>query len=124
MFEEYPPLQVTDAEKLDIVKALLWFKESTDFHNRFAELKLANFVGPDSHHFFSMVKISKEFIKDPVETWKDNAEYNHATIIVKSLKVVNDASERGVKLGQTFYPRRKLKNDIKTYYQLLNTPGR
>jgi len=37
-----------------------------------------------------------------VETWNDNECYTDAERIVKSLKVVNDTAERGVKLIQDY----------------------
>lgn len=48
--------------------------------------------------FFSILKISKEFLfNDPTE-WINDANYKSAKDKIKSLKVVNDTAERSVAL--------------------------
>ena len=60
---------------------------------------LSTYVGPDSWSFFKLLKLDDGFLYKPVEDWHSDEQYNMARLTVNSISVVNDAAERGVKLG-------------------------
>ena len=60
------------------------------------EIQLLDFIGGDSRFFFAALKIKINFLQSPAVTWSDSTEYRDGKIKVDSLKVVNDAAERGV----------------------------
>jgi hypothetical protein len=60
---------------------------------------LSDFVGSASWHFFNLMEIDISFLTLPIEAWVSSNAYNNAQTRLKSLLVVNDAAERGVKLA-------------------------
>ena len=64
-----------------------------------------NFVTARSNIFFEIMKLDKDFLEKPVSSWPSDKSYLKAKTVVNSLLVVNDASERGVKLTQDFLGR-------------------
>lgn len=63
---------------------------------------LSRYVGMDSWSFFKIMKISQEFLYKPVTEWASDEGFESAKLVVNSISVVNDAAERGVKLGHDF----------------------
>ena len=72
--------------------------------------------GPDSWFFFKALDLNADFINQPVESWQENSCYKAALETITSIKVVNDAAERGVKLASDFLGAAK-KED--TYQHIL-----
>jgi hypothetical protein len=63
---------------------------------------LADLIGAESHTLFGALNISNNWLKLPVEQWHTDADFCTAETFVRSVKVVNDAAERGVKLMTDF----------------------
>ena len=93
-------------------------KSSNDdkFHNRYGtgygkpkfpllkELPdtVVDLVGPDSMGFFRTLGLDSSFLNEDIGNWENSPSYCKAKSVVNHLKVVNDAAERGVKLGYDF----------------------
>ena len=65
-------------------------------------MSLADFIGPESHTLFKTLKTSAEWLSKPVEQWSSDPDFQIAENFVRSVKVVNDPAERGVKLISDF----------------------
>jgi hypothetical protein len=63
---------------------------------------LSRYVGIDSWSFFKIMKIKSDFLCKSLTDWESDDGYKKAKLIVNSISVVNDAAERGVKLGYDF----------------------
>ena len=63
---------------------------------------LSRYVGIDSWSFFKIMKIKTDFLCKSLTDWESDDGYKKANLIVNSISVVNDAAERGVKLGYDF----------------------
>ena len=71
-------------------------------------IRLCDRVGPQSHHFFHCLSIEIDFLKQPVESWKDIPAFQKFCHFVDCLPVTNDESERLVRrmvLYANFGPR-------------------
>jgi hypothetical protein len=66
------------------------------------DTSLADLIGPESHTLFQSLDISTGWLEKPVEDWSTDPDYQTAECFVRSIKVVNDAAERGVKLIADF----------------------
>ena len=63
---------------------------------------LVDLIGPESHTLFQSLNISTGWLERPVSDWSSDADFQTAESFVRSIKVVNDAAERGVKLISDF----------------------
>lgn len=63
---------------------------------------LIDLIGPDSTFLFKALNINMEWLQKPVDTWQLYEDFRKAQNFVKSLKVVNDCAERGVKMMADF----------------------
>ena len=52
--------------------------------------------------FFQLVKINPTFLAKPAREWSNDDSFIKIGNIVKSLKVINDAGERAVKMGADY----------------------
>ena len=75
--------------------------------------ELWDFVQPNSWEFFNIPKVSAEWLIRKVVEWKESEDYRMAQQFVTSVKVVNDAAERGIKLASD-YAKSLTKNRDKT----------
>ena len=64
---------------------------------------LANLVSSKSMNFFTRFLIPEELINIPVDEWAHSDVYNEGKKKIMSLKVVNDAAERAIKLLTDFH---------------------
>ena len=67
-----------------------------------ADAKLSDFVSCKTLTFFTKLGLSREFLASPPSTWHQCEGYSKALSVVSSIKVVNDHTERGVKLIQDY----------------------
>jgi len=67
-----------------------------------SEKTLDHFIGPASHLFFRILQVDKAFMDYDVHMWSEQTSYQEAKKVVQSLKVVNDAAERGIALATNF----------------------
>ncbi|GBM85416.1 hypothetical protein AVEN_114591-1 [Araneus ventricosus] len=64
--------------------------------------KLSSLIGPKSWFLFHSMGIGAEWLGKPVSEWYNDPNYQEAETYVRHVKVVNDLSERDVKLMQDF----------------------
>ncbi|GBM44749.1 hypothetical protein AVEN_83877-1 [Araneus ventricosus] len=64
--------------------------------------KLSSLIGPKSWFLFHSIEIGPEWLGKPVSEWYNDPNYQEAETCVRHVKVVNDLSERAVKLIQDF----------------------
>ena len=63
------------------------------------DLKLENFVTPDSYQFFQILGFeSVSFLQEDVQKWTTDENYIKLQELISNLRVVNDIAERGVAL--------------------------
>lgn len=72
------------------------FKEIT------RDTTLTDLIGPESHTLFRLLDISNDWLAKPANQWSCDPTYLSAEKFVRTVKVVNDAAERGVKLISDF----------------------
>ena len=63
---------------------------------------LTDLIGPESHSLFKILNVSSDWLVQPVNQWPFNPAFLVAEKFVRTVKVVNDAAERGVKLISDF----------------------
>ncbi len=66
--------------------------------DQFVKSSIADFVTSNTMKFFGRFDIDTEFLNHDPATWTQINGYNEARAFLKTLKVVNDSAERGVKL--------------------------
>ena len=98
-------------QKAAIAWTLLWIPPCKDFeserdHPTFPVLnhstKLSSLIGPKSWFLFHSLEIGTDWIRKSVSEWDSDSNYKEAETYVRHVKVVNDLSERAVKLIQNF----------------------
>jgi hypothetical protein len=68
----------------------------------FHDLIVANFVTSKSLHFFETLNLVTGFLTVDPSDWDTREDYQKAADFVRLMKVVNDSSERGVALLQSY----------------------
>ena len=63
---------------------------------------LLNLLTKETFTFFDRFNIKRDFLRQHPNTWPQNNDFQEGMKIVKTLKVVNDMAERGVKLITDF----------------------
>ncbi len=58
---------------------------------------LENLLGPESHFLFDVLGVDNEWLEDDVGKWERYAGYQKAKRFVQTVKVANDAAERGIR---------------------------
>ena len=59
---------------------------------------MVNLLTKETFKFFDRFNIKTDFLREHPNTWPQNNGFQEGLKIVKTLKVVNDRAERGVKL--------------------------
>ena len=59
-------------------------------------------VGPDSWSIFEALSMDYDRLSEPVTTWNMSSSFQEIESVVKTVKVVNDAAERGIKLHSDY----------------------
>lgn len=106
---------ISDQEKSEMANRVLTLSEiDTDdsriINPKFSRLQLEELVNAGLSHlitkatmnFFERFHINADFLRDAPSSWSKNINFQKGLRIVKSLKVVNDVAERGVKLVTDF----------------------
>lgn len=70
--------------------------------NAVQTMQLCDFVTNNTLKLFTALDISPDFLMQHPNTWEEDANYIDGRRRVQSLKVVNDAAERGISLIQSF----------------------
>ena len=62
---------------------------------------------------FRLLQISTNWLINPAKTWDSDPDFCKFYSYVKSLKVVNDISERGIKLCNDYLQIKMMRNERK-----------
>ena len=62
-----------------------------------ANLRLSNFVGPQSWLLFYLTGTGSQWLQQPVTEWPQSNQYITLQHLVRNLEVVNDGAERSIK---------------------------
>lgn len=87
----------------------------TEIRNTFPSKDLSEFVTTHTRNFFSRFGIETAFLEFDPSTWPARDDYNEATRFCSTIRVVNDAAERGVRLMTEFNNILTNKEDEKQY---------
>ena len=74
-------------------------------------------IGPESWFLLTVAEVDPAFLQKPVEEWGGEHSYVKLKNFIKNMSVVNDVSERGVKLIQEYVDSARgedLRQDILT----------
>ena len=101
---------VEETDKREMLKKLLDIEKPSSYTRRKPNLpklskstKLSDLIGPESWQIFDLIDVSKTDLAKWVENLNHpGPTYEHFTIFVKQLMVVNDCSERNVRLIQDY----------------------
>ena len=68
----------------------------------FQDKTISNFVTPRSINLFNALSLPREFLTAEIDTWVERNDFKIASNTVRSLMIINDASERAIKLATYF----------------------
>ena len=101
--------RVDDSERQQIARQLQRTSRPTNFvrgNPTFPVLnprtRLVHLIGPKSWFLFESLGVGTEWLRKSVQQWNLDEDYKEAEMFVRNVKVVNDVSERAVKLVQDF----------------------
>ena len=66
------------------------------------ETQLVDLIGSRSWAIFNILNISGSFLLKPAKEWDEDEEFIHYSRYVRNLKVVNDMSERAIRVCALF----------------------
>ena len=66
-----------------------------------------------------MAGIDTSFFEESADLWKDNETFNNSIEIISSLAVVNDGTERGVKLSFDYICTAKKEGNLQSILQVV-----
>ncbi|KAK8394260.1 hypothetical protein O3P69_006451 [Scylla paramamosain] len=67
-----------------------------------AKTTLVDLIGPESHLLLYILSIGPDWLLDRDESWSEKEDYKKVLEYVRNLRVVNDITERGVKMMSDF----------------------
>ena len=79
-----------------------------------------NFITRQSLLFFDRFGLDKEFLRKDCESWMNDESYIASRNIVKSLKVVNDSTERAIQLTQEYINLSKKEDQRQYLFQVIS----
>ncbi|KAK3924129.1 DNA-directed RNA polymerase subunit beta'' [Frankliniella fusca] len=111
--------RVTDDEKRKIVNAMKSKEGSLEAAPRaslppkkkVSSLKLSDFASQKSMDFFTIAKISNNFLEKDPSTWEQDDDFKRGLEVAQNLVPVNDVAERGVALIKKYLTGNKLTNN-------------
>ena len=57
---------------------------------------------PHSWDFFTILRVEADWLTWPLNKWEESEDFRKARQFVTTVKVVNDAAERGIKLASDY----------------------
>ena len=72
------------------------------FRQIYRNTTLVDLVGPDSYTLFCALNVGTQWLAKPASEWQLDPDFLATESFVQTVKVVNDAAERGVKLISDF----------------------
>ena len=73
-----------------------------DLRSNIFNMEIFDFISKHSYRFFERFNLPSNFLEQDPQSWEINEQYKHCLDVVKKIKVVNDAAERGIKLVQEY----------------------
>ena len=64
--------------------------------------ELWDFVQPHSWDFFTILRVEADWLTWPLDKWEESEDYRKAWQFVTTVKVVNDAAKRRIKLASDY----------------------
>ena len=64
--------------------------------------ELWDLVQPHSWDFFTILRVEADWLTWPLDKWEESEDFRKARQFVTTVKVVNDAAERGIKLASDY----------------------
>ena len=89
------------------------FPKDTNTYN------IEDYIGHNSPGFFKILKLDPSFLSEPASQWESLDSYKAAKVVVKALKVLNDAAKRGVKMCTDFNDVAKTEERYQNYLQIV-----
>lgn len=114
IFSEELPADDVNEKKIQ-KKLILKYDDIQQFLKDDDETILCKLVCQSSKNMFKRFNLSDEFIKIHPNSWNNQSEYKEAEAVIKNIKVVNDAAERGIKLIEEFNTSITYDEDQKQY---------
>ena len=112
--------KVSDETKARIVEKLLSFEKPEEARLDLPEYptvtedsKLWDFVQPHSWDFFTILKVEADWLTWPLDKWEESEDFRKARKFVTTVKVVNDAAERGIKLASDYVQSLTKDSDVR-----------
>ena len=97
--------RLTDDEKSRMAARIITFSPPAEFplgKPQFQELtrktELWDLCGPNSYMLFNILGTDSDWLHLSPEEWKESSQYREMEEYVRTVKVVNDLAERGIKL--------------------------
>ena len=118
--DEYiePEVRQKMAEKLNQAQVPEQFQTGYEALPDIAGFKyMSDLIGPNSWYLLKLANIDGYWLKKHVSVWQDSQDYGKFKEFISKMSVVNDCSERGVKLVQDYIDSARnetLRQDIMT----------
>lgn len=80
---------------------------------------LCDLVSHDSWYIFHILKLDSSFLNERVDMWPESEAFILSASNVKSLNVINDCAERGVKLSEDFLASAKSEDHYQNVLQVV-----
>ena len=75
--------------------------------------ELWDFVQPHSWDFFMILRVEADWLTWPLDKWEESEDYRKARQFVTTVKVVNNAAERGIKLASDYVQSLTKDSDVR-----------
>ena len=112
--------KVSDETKARMVEKLLSFEKPEEARLDLPEYptvtedsELWDFVRPHSWDFFTILKVEADWLTWPLDEWEESEDFRKARKFVTTVKVVNDAAERGIKLASDYIQSLTKDSDVR-----------
>ena len=118
--DEYiePEVRQKMAEKLNQAQVPEQFETGYEALPDIAGFKdMSDLIGPNSWYLLKLANIHGDWLKKHVSVWQDSQDYAKFKEFISNMSVVNDCSERGVKLVQEYIDSARnetLRQDVMT----------
>lgn len=81
----------------------------------FTEMNIDKFISENSLKLFTRFGIDTSFLQYDPKSWENHISFVNGKELIKSLKIVNDTAERGVKLMADFNEALTVNEEQKQY---------
>ena len=85
---------------------------------------LSDLVTEDSWYTMGLHQIDTTFLEEPVDSWSELPAYQASLANINSLNVINDCTERGVKLSSDFLSAARSEDHYQNVLQVVEEDRR